>query len=46
MEDFEKILTPGRNALVRQVVQKSDTAENYSSELNGLLATPRAAGAT
>ncbi|MGL5270421.1 MAG: thioesterase family protein [Selenomonadaceae bacterium] len=44
MEDFEKILTPGRNALVRQVVQKSDTAENYSSELNGLLATPSCVG--
>ena len=44
MEDFEKILTPGRNALVRQGVQKSDTAENYSSELNGLLATPSCVG--
>ena len=44
MVDFEKILTPGRNALVRQVVQKSDTAENYSSELNGLLATPSCVG--
>jgi Predicted thioesterase len=42
--DYEKILSPGRNALVRRVVQKSDTAENYSSDLNGLLATPVCVG--
>lgn len=42
--DLEKILSPGRNSLVRRVVQKSDTAENYSSELNGLLATPACIG--
>ena len=44
MNDFEKILSTGRNTLLRRVVQKSDTAENYSSELNGLLATPVCVG--
>lgn len=40
MIDLEKILAVGQNAVVRKVVQKSDTAGNYNSALNELLATP------
>lgn len=40
MFDLRKILTVGQNSMVRKVVQKSDTAANYSKDLNELLATP------
>jgi len=40
MIDLQKILVIGQNAVVRKVVQKVDTAGNYSTGLNELLATP------
>ncbi len=44
MFDLRNILSIGQNAMIRQVVQKSDTASNYSKELNELLATPACVG--
>lgn len=44
MFDLRNILSVGQNAMIRQVVQKSDTASNYSRELNELLATPACVG--
>lgn len=44
MFDLRNILSVGQNAMIRQVVQKSDTASNYSKELNELLATPACVG--
>jgi len=40
MVDLKNILSIGQNAIIRQVVQKSDTASDYSNDLNELLATP------
>ncbi|MPL77126.1 Fluoroacetyl-CoA thioesterase [bioreactor metagenome] len=40
MIDLKKVLAVGQNAVVRKVVQKSDTAGNFNVALNGLLATP------
>lgn len=37
---IEDYLRVGQNATIRKVVQKSDTAGNYSNGLNQLLATP------
>ena len=37
MDDY---LLVGKNALIRKIVQKSDTAANYSSGLNELLSSP------
>ena len=44
MFDLRNILSIGQNAMIRQVVQKSDTASNYTKELNELLATPSCVG--
>jgi len=44
MFDLRNILSIGQNAMIRQVVQKSDTASNYSKDLNELLATPACVG--
>lgn len=44
MFDLRNILTVGQNAMIRQIVQSSDTASNYSKELNELLATPACVG--
>ncbi|MBP2630173.1 MAG: hypothetical protein H6Q70_801 [Firmicutes bacterium] len=44
MFDLRNILSVGQNAMIRQVVQKSDTASNYSKDLNELLATPACVG--
>lgn len=44
MFDLRNILSVGQNAMIRQVVQKSDTASNYTKELNELLATPACVG--
>lgn len=43
MIDLRKVLVTGQNAVVRKVVQKGDTAGNYSSAMNDLLATPACA---
>lgn len=40
MFDLRKILSIGQNSMIRKVVQKSDTAADYSKDLNELLATP------
>lgn len=40
MLDLRKIFTVGQNTMVRKVVQKSDTAANYSKEMNMFLSTP------
>lgn len=40
MFDLRKILSLGQNSMMRKVVQRSDTAANYSKALNELLATP------
>lgn len=40
MIDLTKVLAIGQNAVIRKVVQKSDTAGNYNCALNELLATP------
>lgn len=40
MLDLTKILAIGQNAIIRKVVQKSDTAGNYNYAMNELLATP------
>ena len=44
MLDIRKIFSIGQNSIIRHVVQKSDTAGNYSKELNELLATPACIG--
>lgn len=40
MFDVEEYLVVGQNAIIRKVVQKADTAGNYTSGLHDLLATP------
>lgn len=40
MLDLRKLLSVGQNAMLRRVVQRSDTAADYSNDLNELLATP------
>jgi predicted thioesterase len=40
MIELNKILKPGKNALVRSVVQKADTAAHYSVALANFMATP------
>ena len=40
MFDLRKFLAEGQNSMLSKVVQRSDTAVEYSNELNDLLATP------
>lgn len=40
MLELQKVLIPGQNSLVRKVIQRSDTAANYSEALNEFMATP------
>ena len=40
MIDLITILVPGQNSMIRKVVQRSDTAADYSSTLNEFMATP------
>jgi len=40
MLELKKILRPGQNGLVRNVVQKADTAAAYSVPLANFMATP------
>ena len=40
MFDLRKFLNEGQNSMISKVVQRSDTAVEYSNELNDLLATP------
>ncbi len=40
MIELTKILAIGQNEVIRKVVQKSDTAANFNSAMNELLATP------
>jgi predicted thioesterase len=40
MLDLTQILVPGLNSLVRKVIQRSDTAANYSEALNEFMASP------
>lgn len=40
MFDANKLLTIGQNAMLRKVVQRSDTAGSYSKDLNRFLSTP------
>lgn len=42
--DLTKVLAVGQNAVLRKIVQKSDTAGNYTNVLNELLATPACVG--
>ena len=40
MIDLAKILVPGQNATMRKVVQRSDTAANYSDTMKEFMSTP------
>lgn len=40
MLELAKILVPGQNATVRKVVQRSDTAANYSDSMKEFMSTP------
>jgi fluoroacetyl-CoA thioesterase len=40
MIDLTKVLSVGQNEVIRKIVQKSDTAANFNSAMNELLATP------
>ena len=40
MFDLKQLLSIGQNTVIRKVVQRSDTAANYSKDLNKFLSTP------
>lgn len=40
MLELTKILIPGQNATMRKVVQRSDTAANYSETMKEFMSTP------
>lgn len=40
MLDLNQLLSIGQNTVIRKVVQRSDTAANYSKDLNQFLSTP------
>lgn len=40
MVELTEILVPGQNAMVRKIVERSDTASNYNAALNEFMATP------
>jgi predicted thioesterase len=40
MFGLDKILLPGQNATIRKVVQRSDTAANYSDTMKEFMSTP------